>query len=134
MAWMDRPSHRSLGITAFFFQLLEPRINANKRKKASVKPQKPACRLSPRKEVQENLLDSTDKERSLRWWAVQSCLWRPKTRKKKYPKNDGDLPGESNDFDDLFGEIWDAEWARNLLTMALEQGARRGVVQVVPDL
>ena len=31
------------------------------------------------------------------------------------------MPGESNDFDDLFGEIWDAEWARHLLTMAQEQ-------------
>jgi|SaaInlStandDraft_2_1057019.scaffolds.fasta_scaffold45338_2 hypothetical protein len=54
-----------------------------------------------------------------------------KTIKKKHPKNDGSLPGEPNDFDDLFREIWDKEWTRNLLTMALEQ-VRLHVLQKKP--
>ncbi len=109
----------------FFFQFLKPQINA----KTLSKTAKTASfsKRSSRKFVRFDRQRTLIKEEG----SSKLFLGPSKTRKKKYPKNDGSLPGEPNDFDDLFREIWDKEWTRNLLTMALEQ-VRLHVLQKKP--
>ncbi len=53
---------------------------------------------------------------------VHSCVVDEiRRRDKALPAGLGEAGEVSGGFDDSFGEIWDEEWERNLLTMSLEQ-------------